>query len=478
MGKPVAECGGCPLTAFDKIWESHLVRRLDDGRELIFVDRHVLQETTSARAFDRLRAANRPIRHPELTLATQDHIISTELGRTEDTNPGGRELVALMRTNAAAAGIRHFGAGSHRQGIVHVIAPELAFALPGSIVACGDSHTSTVGGIGALGLGVGTSDVEHVLATQTLALDRPRNMRISFEGETGRGITSKDMILRAIGAFGVAAGRGSAIEYAGSAVRRLAVEARLTMCNMSVEIGARVGLIAPDDTAISYIEGREFAPGGKDFEDAARYWRSLRSDEDAEFAVDLLLDCTGMAPQVTWGTTPEDVVDIDGRIPDPASYRTAHRRDRAASSLRYMGLEPGQRLAGLPLDVVFIGSCTNSRIDDLEAAAAIVKGRKVARGLRALVVPGSSAVKGEAERRGLDRIFTQAGFEWREAGCSMCVSINEDVVPPGARSLATSNRNFAHRQGPGSRTHLASPLTAAASAVAGAIWDPREVDVQ
>lgn len=466
------------LTAFDKIWGAHLIKHLDDGRELIFVDRHVLQETTSARAFERLRAANRPIRHPELTLATQDHIISTEPGRTEDTNPAGCELITLMRSNAAANHIRHFGAGSRRQGIVHVIAPELGFALPGSILACGDSHTSTVGGLGAVGLGVGTSDVEHVLATQTLALNRPRNMRISFEGEIGRGITSKDMILRAIGAFGITAGRDSAVEYAGPAVRRLPVEARLTMCNMSVEIGARVGLIAPDETVIAYLAGRQFVPSGRDFEEAARYWRSLRSDKGARFAVDLLLDCTGMAPQVTWGTTPEDVVDVDGGIPDPATRPTARLRDRAAASLRYMGLEPGQPLAGVPLDVVFIGSCTNSRIDDLEAAAAIVKGRKVASGLRALVVPGSTTVKTEAERRGLDRIFRGAGFEWREAGCSMCVSINEDVVPPGARCLATSNRNFAHRQGPGSRTHLASPLTAAASAIAGSICDPREVAVQ
>lgn len=467
-----------PATVFDKIWDAHLIRQLDDGRQLIFVDRHVLQETTSARAFERLRTARRPVRFPELTLATQDHVISTEPGRTEETNAAGRELVTLMRTNAEAGHIRHFGAGSPFQGIVHVIAPELGFALPGSIVACGDSHTSTVGGLGALGIGVGTSDVEHVLATQTLALDRPRSMRIAFEGEPGVGLSAKDMILSAIGRFGIAAGRGSAIEYAGPAVRRLPVEARLTMCNMSVEIGARLGLIAPDEAVISYLEGRAFSPKGDDFQDAARYWRSLRSDEDAEFAVDLSLDCTGMAPQVTWGTTPEDVVGIDAAVPDPARFATARLRERAAASLRYMGVEPGQRLSGIPLDVVFIGSCTNSRIDDLEAAAAVVKGRKVAAGVRGLVVPGSTAVKAEAERRGLNRIFEDAGFEWREAGCSMCVSINEDVVPPGARCLATSNRNFAHRQGPGSRTHLASPLTAAASAIAGVISDPREVVVQ
>ena len=470
----VGSCGKAS-TLFDKIWNAHLIRKLDDERELVFVDRHVLQETTSARAFERLRASRRHVRHPELSLATQDHIISTEPGRTEDTNPAGRELVTLMRTNAEAGHIRHYGADSPSQGIVHVIAPELGFALPGSVVACGDSHTSTVGGLGALGIGVGTSDVEHVLATQTLALFRPRNMRLSFEGEIAAGVSAKDMILSAIGAFGVAAGRDCAIEYAGSAVRRLPVEARLTVCNMSVEIGARLGLIAPDEAVISYLQGRRFAPKCNDFEEAARYWRTLRSDEGAEFAIDLTLDCAGMAPQVTWGTTPEDVAGVDEAIPDPASFGSARLRERAAASLRYMGVEPGQRLSGIPVDVVFIGSCTNSRIDDLECAASVLKGRKVAAGVRALVVPGSTAVKAEAERRGLDRIFKDAGFEWREAGCSMCVSINEDVVPSGARCLATSNRNFANRQGPGSRTHLASPLTAAASAVAGAISDPREV---
>ncbi len=464
-----------PATSFDKIWAAHLVAQLEDGRDLVFVDRHVLQETTCAVAFAGLNRAGRSVAHPELTIATQDHIVSTDPGRNEDSNAGGRELLTLMRSNAYASRIRHFGVGDPRQGIVHVIAPELGFALPGSILACGDSHTSTVGGLGALGIGVGTSEVEHVLATQTLALTRPANMRVRFEGKVGPGITAKDLILRAMGELGVAGGRGCAVEYAGSAIEALTVEARLTLCNMSIELGARLGLIAPDEKTFAYVEGREFAPRGEAFSRAVAAWRGLRSDEDAVFARDVLIDCDTIAPQVTWGTTPQDVAGIGERVPDPAGFADARRRESVAQAIRYMGLEPGMKLAGIPIDVAFIGSCTNSRLSDLEAAAAVVRGRRVAPGVRGLVVPGSMSVKREAEARGLHEIFRAAGFEWREAGCSMCVSINEDVVAPGLRCIATTNRNFENRQGPQARTHLASPAMVAAAALAGRITDVREV---
>jgi 3-isopropylmalate/(R)-2-methylmalate dehydratase large subunit len=467
--------GAAPLTVFEKIWTSHLIRRLDDGRDLIFVDRHVLQETTSAPAFEGLRRASRAVRHPELTVATQDHIVSTAPGRTEDSNPTGRELLGLMRRNAHENRIRHFGVDDPRQGIVHVIGPELGLALPGCVLACGDSHSSTVGGLGAIGIGVGTSEVEHVLATQTLAMARPRRMRVRFEGRAGNGVTAKDLILRVMGEHGIAAGRGCAVEYAGAAIEALPVEARLTLCNMSIELGARFGLVAPDEKTIDYVRGREFAPQGEAFDQAAAVWRALRTDDGAEFDREIAIDCTCVVPQVTWGTSPQDVSGVDERVPDPAGFADAKRRDLAAAALRYMGLEPGTPLDGIPIDIAFIGSCTNSRLSDLEAAAAVVRGRRVAPGVRALVVPGSMAVKAEAEARGLDRVFRDAGFEWRDAGCSMCVSINEDVVPPGARCIATSNRNFENRQGPRSRTHLASPAMAAAAALCGHIADVRKM---
>ncbi|WP_460452328.1 3-isopropylmalate dehydratase large subunit [Alsobacter sp. SYSU BS001988] len=463
-----------PATLFEKIWKAHLVRRLDDGRDLIFVDRHVLQETTSAVAFDGLRRAGRAVRRPDLTIATQDHIVSTEPGRNEDTNLGGRELLGLMRGNAYRNRIRHFGVEDPRQGIVHVIAPELGVALPGCILACGDSHTSTVGGLGALGIGVGTSEVEHVLATQTLALARPRAMRIRFEGIASHGISAKDLILRAIGTVGVAGGRGCAVEYAGQAIEALSVEGRLTICNMSIELGARLGLIAPDEKTVAYVRGREFAPRGEDFEAAVRFWLRLASDPEASFELDVTINCAGMAPQVTWGTTPEDVAGVDGHVPDPARMGDASRREAAAKAIRYMDLEPGTPLEGIPVDIAFIGSCTNARLSDLEAAAALVRGRKVAPGVKALVVPGSISVKRAAEARGLHHVFRDAGFQWRDAGCSMCVSINEDVAPPGSRCIATTNRNFENRQGPESRTHLASPATVAAAALAGRIVDIRK----
>jgi 3-isopropylmalate/(R)-2-methylmalate dehydratase large subunit len=462
-------------TLFEKIWQGHLVRTLDDGRDLIFVDRHILQETTSAVAFDGLKRQGRSVRHPELTVATQDHILSTAPGRTEATNPEGLELLTLMRQNADANRIRHFGLDDPRQGIVHVIGPELGLALPGCVLVCGDSHTSTAGGVGALGIGIGTSEVEHVLATQTLALTRPKTMRITFDGRLNPGVTAKDMILFAIGRFGIAAGRGHAIEYAGAVVQALPMEARLTLCNMSIEIGARLGLVAPDEITFDFVRGRTFAPQGAEFDSAVAHWRTLRSEADAPFERDLAIDCAKISPQVTWGTTQQDVVGIEDCVPDLAGFDDADRREMAAAAMHYMGITPGMPLAGLPVDVAFIGSCTNGRLSDLEAAAAVVKGRRVAAHVRALVVPGSAGVKREAEAKGLHHIFTAAGFEWREAGCSMCVSINEDIVPPGKRSIATSNRNFENRQGPRSRTHLASPAMVAAAAIAGHIADFRKV---
>jgi 3-isopropylmalate/(R)-2-methylmalate dehydratase large subunit len=462
-------------TLFEKIWTAHVVKRFPEDRDLIFVDRHILQETTSAPAFAGLSRAQRGVAHPELTLATQDHIVSTELDRDEHSNPDGVELLQLMRANAAAHKIRHFGIDDPRQGIVHVIGPELGAALPGTILACGDSHTSTVGGLGAFGIGIGTSEVEHVLATQTLMLPRPKTMRLTFENRMAPGLGAKDLILAAIGRYGIAGARAHAVEYAGEAVRLLPIEARLTLCNMSIEFGARLGFVAPDETTFDYLAGRPYVPRGADWDTALTHWRGLCSDADAVFARDLTIDCSHLAPQVTWGTAPEDVIGIDERIPDPATYVEPQRRQRAESALRYMDLRPGAALEGLPIDVVFIGSCTNGRLSDLRAAAAIAKGRKVASNVRALVVPGSATVRREAEAEGLHRIFLDAGFEWRAPGCSMCVSINQDVVPAGARCVATSNRNFEGRQGPGSRTHLVNPAMAAAAAVTGAIADIRKL---
>jgi len=459
------------LTLFDKIWNAHLVRHLDDGRDLVFVDRHVLQETTCAQAFVNLRKAGRSVRYPDLTIATQDHIVSTRPGRTEDSNPAGRELMQLMRSNALAAGIRHYGVDHPSQGIVHVIAPELGLALPGSLLACGDSHTSTVGGLGCLGIGVGTSEVEHILATQTLALTKPKSMRIVYEGTLQAGLSAKDLILHTIARIGVAGGRGFAVEYAGPVIEALTVEARLTLCNMSIELGARLGFIAPDDKTIAYLENREFSPKGADFVTASVYWRSLRSDDQAIFDRQIHIDCTQISHQVSWGTTPEDVVSIDGVVPDPLQVVDPGRRERISQAIRYMAVQPGQKLSGLPIDVAFIGSCTNSRLSDLMQAASLVRGKHVAPHVRALVVPGSMSVKRQAEALGLDTIFRAAGFEWRDAGCSMCVSINEDVVPPGARCIATTNRNFENRQGPKSRTHIASPAVVAVAALAGCLPD-------
>ena len=460
-----------PTTLFERLFDEHVVAPLGDDAYLLQIDRHVLQEVSSAAAFEQLRARGRRIAAPAQTFATQDHIVSTAPGRSESTFRDGVEFVRLLRRNCIEHDITLFDVGDDRQGIVHVVAAELGIALPGSTLVCGDSHTATVGALGALAFGIGTSEVAHVLATQTLAQRKPRAMRVRVDGVLPRHVTAKDVILYAIGTCGIAAGVGHAIEYAGSTIAAMPIEGRMTICNMSIELGARFGFVAPDDTTFEYLYGRPFAPQGRDFDEAVRHWRTLRSDDDATFARTLDIDVRALKPQVSWGTTPADVVAIDAAVPDPRDAPPA-RRHGMEKALAYMDLAPGQRLEGLPIDAVFIGSCTNARLSDLRAAASIVGGRKVAPGVRAIVVPGSTAVRAAAEREGLARAFVAAGFEWRESGCSMCVAINDDAVPPGARCVSTSNRNFEGRQGPGARTHLASPLTAAASAIAGRIADP------
>jgi 3-isopropylmalate/(R)-2-methylmalate dehydratase large subunit len=456
---------------FERLWDDHVIDDLGGGVELLQIDRHVLQEVSSAAAFQELRRAGRTVASPAQTYATQDHILSTAPGRTETTFAGGIEFVRYLRRNCAEYGITLFDVDDPRQGIVHVVSAELGIALPGSTLVCGDSHTATLGAFGGLAWGIGTSEVGHVLATQTLTQNKPKPLRIRIAGTLARNVTPKDIILRIIRDFGVTAGVGHAIEYAGPTIEAMPMEGRMTICNMSIELGARFGFIAPDDTTFEYLHGRPFAPQGAAWDDALRARRTLRSDDDAPFARTLALDVHTLKPQISWGTTPGDVVDIDEPVPDLASV-SAERRAGMTQALAYMGVTPGQRLQGLPVDVVFIGSCTNARLSDLRSAAALVGGRKVAPQVRAIVVPGSSAVRRAAEQEGLDRIFTDAGFEWRASGCSMCVAINDDAVPPGARCVSTSNRNFEGRQGPGARTHLASPLTAAASALAGCIADP------
>jgi 3-isopropylmalate/(R)-2-methylmalate dehydratase large subunit len=463
-------------TLFDKIWEKHVVGEIEDDVYLIHVDRHIVHECTSGAAFASLKSTGRKTLCPELTYAVVDHILSTASGRNGDTYAGGREFVRLLRENTTAHGIELIDVDDPRQGIEHVIAPELAIALPGTTLVCGDSHTATCGGVGCWSWGIGTSEVAHVLATQTIVQRRPKRMRVNFEGQLGPGVFAKDMILYLIGQVGVAAGRGFAVEYAGSATRSLPIEGRLTICNMSIEFGARAGMAAPDGATFDYLKGKPYAPQGALWDRALEYWQTLQSDKDAVFDREMHLDCGKIRPQVTWGTTPQDVGSIADPVPDPAAIKNGERREAVERALNYIGIEPGKPLEGLPIDIAFIGSCTNSRLSDLEAAANVVRGRRVASNVRALVVPGSARVKQMAEAMGLDRVFIQAGFEWREAGCSMCVAINDDFVPPGKRCISSSNRNFEGRQGPKSRTHLASPATVAASAIRGAIADVTKLD--
>ncbi len=470
-----------PLTLYEKIWADHVIERRDDGTCLIYIDRHLVHEVTSPQAFAGLRAAGRRVRRPDLTLAVPDHNLPT----TPRTDAAGRALpiadpesaaqLSALRSNVRDFGVPYIDALAVEQGIVHVVGPEQGFTLPGTTLVCGDSHTSAHGALGALAFGIGTSEVEHVLATQTLLLAQARTMEIRVDGTLGFGVSPKDVVLSIIGRIGAAGGTGHVIEFTGEVIARMSVEGRLTISNMSIEAGARAGLIAPDETTYAYLKGRPMAPAGEDWGRAVAAWRRLPSDVGAAYDTTVRIDATDIAPSLTWGTSPEDVVPITGVVPDPESFADPAKRVAAARSLDYMGLTPGTRMQDVPIDAVFIGSCTNSRIEDLRAAAAVANGRQVAADVRALVVPGSGLVKRQAEAEGLDRIFLDAGFEWREPGCSMCLAMNPDKVPPGQRCASTSNRNFVGRQGPGARTHLLSPAMAAAAAVTGRLSDVRDL---
>jgi 3-isopropylmalate/(R)-2-methylmalate dehydratase large subunit len=464
-----------PRTLFDKIWDAHVVETLPDGTAILYIDKHLTHEVTSPQAFEGLRMAGRKVRRPDATIAVVDHNIATDASRygtIED--PESRQQVETLEKNVKEFGVPYIPLTDVRQGIVHVIGPELGLSLPGMTLVCGDSHTSTHGALGALAFGIGTSEVEHVLATQTLLQKPAKNMRVTVDGVLPVGCTAKDIVLAIIGKIGTAGGTGHVIEFAGEAIRALDMAGRMTVCNMSIEAGARAGMVAPDQTTFDYVKGRPFAPKGEAYDRAVAWWKTLPSDPGAVFDQEVRLDAAQIIPQVTWGTSPEDVLPIDGVIPNPADYADEGRRVQVQRMVEYMGLTPGQRLQDLKVDVVFIGSCTNSRIEDIRIAAAIAKGRKVADGVRAMVVPGSGLVKAQAEEEGLDRILKEAGFEWREAGCSMCLGMNPDKLKPGQRSASTSNRNFEGRQGPGGRTHLLSPAMAAAAALAGRLADVRD----
>ena len=460
-------------TLFERIWDAHVVDERAGEPTLLYVDLHLVHEVTSAQAFEALRLAGRRVRRPDLTVATMDHNVPTLPGPIKD--PLARAQLDALRRNCDEFGVRLLATGSGREGIVHVIGPELGLTQPGMTIVCGDSHTSTHGAFGALAFGIGTSEVEHVLATQTLPQAKPKTMRVRFDGALPFGLTAKDLVLAAIGRLGVAGGVGHVLEYTGSAIEQLSMEGRMTVCNMSIEAGARAGTIAPDETTFSYLEGRPAAPRGAAWERALDAWRALRSDSDASFDATVTVDATGVKPQVTWGTNPAMVASVDDTVPDPSSYDDPADREAVARALEYMDLEPGTPLADVRIDRVFIGSCTNARLEDLRAAAQVVAGRRVADGVRAIVVPGSAQVKREAEEEGLRDIFERAGFEWRLAGCSMCLAMNPDVLAPGERCASTSNRNFEGRQGSGGRTHLLSPPMAAAAAVAGRFTDVREL---
>jgi 3-isopropylmalate/(R)-2-methylmalate dehydratase large subunit len=461
-----------PKTLFERIWESHLVREVEGEPALLYVDLHLIHEVTSPQAFEGLRLAGRGVRRPDLSLATMDHNVPTDDGPVRD--PLARAQLDALRANCEAFGVPLYATGSGREGIVHVIGPELGLTQPGMTVVCGDSHTSTHGAFGALAFGIGTTEVEHVLATQCLPRLRPKTMRILYRGDLPFGVTPKDVILGTIGRIGVGGGVGLVLEYAGDLIRGLSMEGRLTICNMSIEAGARAGMIAPDDTTFAYLEGRLAAPKGATWERALERWRALRSDDGAVFDREVAIDVSELEPQVTWGTNPGMVAPVGGAVPDPADYDDPDERAAVERALVYMGLEPGTPLQDVHVDRVFIGSCTNARIEDLRAAAAVVAGKRVDPRVRAMVVPGSATVKRQAEEEGLDRIFEQAGLEWRRAGCSMCLGMNPDILAPEERCASTSNRNFEGRQGRGGRTHLVSPAMAAAAAIAGHFVDVRE----
>jgi 3-isopropylmalate/(R)-2-methylmalate dehydratase large subunit len=465
-----------PQTLAEKVWERHVVHGAPGEPDVLYVDLHLVHEVTSAQAFDGLRMHGRPVRRPDLTVATMDHNVPTTPGPV--TDPISAAQMEALARNAEAFGVTLFPIGSPGQGIVHVIGPEQGYTQPGMVIVCGDSHTSTHGAFGALAIGIGTSEVEHVLATQTLPQHRPGMMAVTVDGQAPEGVVAKDIILAIIHRIGTGGGVGHVIEYRGSAIQALSMEGRMTICNMSIEGGARAGLVAPDDTTFAYVEGRPHAPKGAAWEQALEDWRALPTDEGATFDREVEIDATTLRPYVSWGTNPAQSVTIDGAVPDPDVFDEPGRREAAMRALAYMDLTPGTPMRDVRPDTVFIGSCTNSRMEDLRAAAHVVAGRRVADGLRALVVPGSFAVKAKAEQEGLDRIFEDAGFEWRGAGCSMCLGMNPDILSPGERSASTSNRNFEGRQGKGGRTHLVSPAVAAATAVLGRFGTPDELPVK
>ena len=462
-----------PRTLAEKVWERHVVHRAAGEPDLLYVDLHLVHEVTSPQAFEALRLAGRTVRRPDLTVATMDHNVPTTEGPVTDAT-SARQMEALAK-NAKEFDITIYPWGSSGQGIVHVIGPEMGYTQPGLTIVCGDSHTSTHGAFGALAFGIGTSEVEHVLATQTLPQTQAKTMAITVEGDLAAGCSAKDVILGIINRIGTGGGVGHVLEYRGSAIRALSMEGRMTICNMSIEAGARAGMVAPDDTTFAYLEGRPHAPAGPDWERALDDWRSLPSDPGATFDAEITIDAAALRPFVSWGTNPAQSVTIDDAVPEPDSFGDDAKRDAARRALTYMALDPGTRIRDIRPDTVFIGSCTNSRIEDLRVAAAIVEGRTVADGMRALVVPGSVAVKMKAEQEGLDRVFVDAGFDWRGAGCSMCLGMNPDILQPGERSASTSNRNFEGRQGKGGRTHLVSPAVAAATAVAGHFTTPEDL---
>lgn len=471
-----------PRTLYEKIWDAHVVERRDDGTCLIYIDRHLVHEVTSPQAFEALRLSGRKVRRPDLTLAVPDHNLPTTARRDAQgqripiTDPESAQQLAALERNAPEFGVRLIGDADAEQGIVHVVGPEQGFSLPGATIVCGDSHTACHGGLGALAFGIGTSEVEHVLATQTLLLKQSRTMEVRVEGQLGPGVTAKDVVLHICGVLGAAGGTGYVIEYTGQVIRDLSIEGRLTVSNMAIEHGARAGLIAPDEKTFAYVQGRPYAPKGEDWDKAVAWWRSLSTDPGAKYDKVVVIQAADIAPTVTWGTSPEDTVSITGTVPAPESFADPSKQEAARKSLDYMGLTPGQRLQDVEVQNVFIGSCTNSRIEDLRAAAAVLKGRTKAPNVKwAIVVPGSGLVKRQAEAEGLDAVFTAAGFEWREPGCSACLGMNPDKVPAGERCASTSNRNFVGRQGPGARTHLVSPAMAAAAAVTGKLADVREL---
>jgi 3-isopropylmalate/(R)-2-methylmalate dehydratase large subunit len=471
-----------PRTLYDKIWDAHVVDTRDDGTCLVYIDRHLVHEVTSPQAFEGLRMAGRPVRRPDLTIAVPDHNLPTTARKDANghalpiADAESANQLSTLKRNAPEFGIRYIDATDREQGIVHVVGPEQGFSLPGATIVCGDSHTACHGGIGALAFGIGTTEVEHVLATQTLLLKQSKTMEVRVDGQLGAGVTPKDVILHVIGVIGTAGGTGHVIEYRGNVFEDMTVEGRLTVCNMSIEGGARAGLIAPDETTFAYLKGRPYAPAGEDWDKAVAWWKSLATDPGATFDKSVSIRAEDIQPTVTWGTSPEDTSAIGGIVPAPEDFADASKREAVKVSLDYMGLTPGTKLTDVEVQNIFIGSCTNSRIEDIRAAAAVLKGRKKADNVKwAIVVPGSGLVKEQAEAEGLDKIITEAGLEWREPGCSACLAMNPDKVPPGERCASTSNRNFTGRQGPGSRTHLMSPAMAAAAAVTGKLTDVREL---